>query len=76
MASGLRADGEELQRLLLVGEHGSDSDGAANQGFLYRPRNSEISEISRLPVGPCILLEPPKIFDILKLCALKIENLY
>ena len=29
MASGLRADGEELQRLLLVGEHGSDSDGAA-----------------------------------------------
>ena len=72
MASGLRADGEELQRFLLVGEHGSDSDGAANQGFLYRPRNSDISEISRLPVVPGILLVPSKIFGILKLCALKI----
>ena len=72
MASGLRADGEELQRFLLVGEHGSDSDGAANQGFLYRPRNSDISEISRLPVVPGILLVPSKIFGILKLCTLKI----
>ena len=46
--------------------------GMCRQGFLYRPRNSEISEISRLPVVPGILLVPPKIFGILKLCALKI----
>jgi len=44
----------------------------AKQGFLYWPKNSEISEISRLPVVPGILLVPPKIFGILKLCALKI----
>ena len=61
------------------GEHtgfGSGLSCNVMQGFLYRPRNSRISEISRLLVGPGILLVPPKIFGILKLCALKIGNLY
>jgi hypothetical protein len=55
-----------------VSRHLDPPGVGALEGKKYRLRNSEISDISRLPVGPGILLLPPKNFGILKLCAPKI----